>query len=125
MKIRIVSLVALLATPPALMACNKAASGAEITMSKQPVFVKGAPSPLEIQIREGNQPGTGYAVKTEFNMSRMDHGTMSATLKETSPGIYSGAVPLPMGGEWDVDVTATKDGKTIQKALTVQLNDGG
>lgn len=107
-----------------LSACTKSA-GPDITLSRPPIFMKGAASPLEIQILDGSAPAAGYSVEAEFSMARMDHGTASAVLQETEPGRYSGEIALPMGGEWNIAVNATRDGKTVQKDLTVQLNDGG
>ena len=107
-----------------LTGCSKPA-GTDVTMTKQPVFMKGAPTPFELQLKNGADAATGYAVKASFSMARMDHGQLEVTLNEASPGTYAGEVPLPMGGEWDVAVKAEGRGKTFEKTLTVKVNDGG
>jgi nitrogen fixation protein FixH len=64
-------------------------------------------------------------VTAQFSMARMDHGQQEVTLKEAAPGTYTGEVALPMGGEWDVTVHATRDRDTLEQTLTLRVNDGG
>lgn len=112
-----------LSTLALLTACSKPAE-TDVTLSKAPIFRKGEVSPFELQLKHGESPATGYTVTTNFSMARMDHGHMQVELKETSPGTYAGEVALPMGGEWDIDVSATKDGQTSEKPLSVKVSDG-
>ena len=107
-----------------LTGCSKPAQ-TDVTMTRQPVFMKGAATPFELQLKNGTDAAAGYAVKADFTMARMDHGHIEITLNEASPGTYAGEVALPMGGEWDVAVKADKGGKTFEKTLTIKVNDGG
>ncbi len=109
----------------ALLAGCGAPARTDVTLTRPPVFLKGEAAPLTLQLHSGGAPASGYAVTAQFSMARMDHGQQEVTLKEAAPGTYTGEVALPMGGEWDVTVNATRDRDTLEQTLTLRVNDGG
>ena len=54
-------------------------------------------------------------------MSGMDHGSQHLTLDGKGDGDYEGQMNLEMAGSWDVDLTATKDGKSRQQRLNIEV----
>jgi nitrogen fixation protein FixH len=72
-------------------------------------------------IDAANQPADGVMLKADVTMSGMDHGAQHLTLSGKGNGDYEGQVNLEMAGSWDVDLTATKDGKSRQQKLSVEV----
>ena len=54
-------------------------------------------------------------------MSGMDQGAQHLTLGGKGGGDYEGTVNLEMAGSWDVDLTATRDGKSRQQKLSIEV----
>jgi hypothetical protein len=71
-------------------------------------------------IDAAGQPAAGVTVKADVTMSGMEHGA-HVTLDDRGGGDYDGEVSLEMAGSWDVDLTATRDGKTRQQKLSIEV----
>jgi hypothetical protein len=71
-------------------------------------------------IDAAGQPATGVTVKADVTMSGMEHGA-HVTLDDRGGGDYDGQVNLEMAGSWDVDLTASRDGKTRQQKLNIEV----
>ena len=72
-------------------------------------------------IDAANQPADGVTLKADVSMSGMDQGAQHLTLSGKGGGDYEGAMNLEMAGSWDVDLTATRDGKTRQQKLSIEV----
>jgi len=65
-----------------------------------------------------NQPADGVTVSADVSMG----GTAKhLTLSGRGDGDYEGQMDLEMSGSWDVDLTATKDGKSRQQRLSIEV----
>jgi hypothetical protein len=51
----------------------------------------------------------------------MDQGAQHLTLSGKGGGDYEGEVKLEMAGSWDVDLSATRDGKSRQQKLSIEV----
>lgn len=71
-------------------------------------------------IDAANQPADGVTVKADVSMSGTG-GAHQVTLDGRGDGNYEGQVSLEMGGSWDVDLTATRDGKSSQQKLSIDV----
>jgi hypothetical protein len=77
---------------------------------------------LKVHVIDGaGQPADGVTLKADVSMSGMDHGDQHLVLDGRGDGDYDGQVNLEMAGSWDVDLTATKDGKTRQQKLSIEV----
>jgi hypothetical protein len=72
-------------------------------------------------IDAANQPADGVTLKADVSMSGMDQGAQHLTLVGKGSGDYEGMVNLDMAGSWDVDLTATRDGKSRQQKLSIEV----
>jgi hypothetical protein len=68
-----------------------------------------------------NQPAEGVTVQADVSMGGMDQGAQHLTLSDKGGGDYEGDVKLEMAGSWDVDLTATRDGKSRQQKLSIEV----
>jgi len=55
-------------------------------------------------------------------MSSSDHPAQHVTLRAKGNGNYEGRVQLEMAGSWNVDLTASKDGKLSRQRLSIEVN---
>ncbi len=93
------------------------------TLATDPTPPKySGPILLKVHVIDGaNQPADGVTLKADVTMSGMDHGAQHITLSGRGDGDYEGQVNLEMAGPWDVDLTASKDGKTRQQKLGIEV----
>jgi hypothetical protein len=81
-----------------------------------------APILLKVRVIDAaNQPADGVTVNADVSMSGMDQGARHLTLSGKGDGDYEGQVNLDMAGSWDVDLTATRDGKSRQQKLSIEV----
>jgi hypothetical protein len=81
-----------------------------------------SPILLKVHVIDGaNQPADGVELKADVSMSGMDQGAQHLTLSDRGNGDYEGQVKLEMAGSWDVDLTATKDGKSRQQKMSIEV----
>ena len=81
-----------------------------------------APILLKVHVIDAaDQPADGATVNADVSMSGMDHGAQHLTLSGKGSGDYEGQVNLEMAGSWDVDLTATRDGKSRQQKLSIEV----
>lgn len=81
-----------------------------------------APILLKVHVIDAaNQPADGVTVKVDVSMSGMDHGAQHLTLSGKGGGDYEGQVNLEMAGSWDVDLTATRNGKSRQQKFSLEV----
>ena len=81
-----------------------------------------APILLKVHVIDAaNQPADGVTVHADVSMSGMDQGAQHLTLSGKGGGDYEGQVKLEMAGSWDVDLTATRDGKSRQQKLSIEV----
>jgi hypothetical protein len=72
-------------------------------------------------IDAANQPADGVTLKADVSMSGMNQGAQHLTLSGKGDGDYEDQVNLEMAGSWDVDLTATKDGKSRQQKFSIEV----
>jgi hypothetical protein len=72
-------------------------------------------------IDAAGQPADGVTLNTDVSMSGMENDAKHLTLSGKGGGDYEGQVNLEMAGSWDVGLTATKDGKSRQQKLSIQV----
>lgn len=80
--------------------------------------------PITIKVHvidAANQPTDGVNVQADVSMSGMDQGAQHLTLDDRGGGDYAGDVKLDMAGSWDVDLTASKDGKSGKQRLSIEV----
>ena len=81
-----------------------------------------APIVLKVHVIDASdQPADGVELKADISMSGMDHGAQHIVLRGTGNGDYEGRLNLEMAGSWDVDLTATRDGKIRQQKLSIEV----
>ena len=81
-------------------------------------------SPILLKVHvidAAGQPADGVELKADVSMSGMDQGAQHLTLSGRGNGDYDGELKLEMAGSWDVDLTATKDGKSGQQKLSIEV----
>src|ERR1017187_287827 len=81
-------------------------------------------SPVVIKVHvidATDHPADGVTVQANVSMSGMDQGTQHLTLSGKGGGDYEGEVKLEMAGSWDVDLSATRDGKSRQQRLSIEV----
>ncbi len=93
------------------------------TLTTDPTPPKySSPFMLKVHVIDGaNQPADGVTLKADVTMTGMDHGAQHITLSGKGDGDYEGQVNLEMAGPWDVDLTASKDGKSRQQKLSIEV----
>jgi hypothetical protein len=72
-------------------------------------------------IDAANQPADDVTVKADVSMGGMDRGAQHLTLSGRGGGDYETQMDLEMPGSWDVDLTATRDGKSRQQRLSIEV----
>jgi len=81
-----------------------------------------APILLKVHVIDAaDQPADGVELNADVSMSGMDQGAQHLVLSGRGNGDYDGRVNLEMAGSWDVDLTATKDGKSRQQKLSIEV----
>ncbi len=81
------------------------------TQPSQPKF--GSKTTFRVKITDhGGAPISGAQVQARLVMPLMDMGKNQFPLKEVGGGKYQGSGEFTMAGEWEVNITATEDGKT-------------
>jgi hypothetical protein len=81
-------------------------------------------SPIVLKVHvidAANQPADGVTLQADVSMGGMDQGAQHLTLSGGSDGDYQGEMKLDMAGSWDVVLTATKDGKSRQQRLSIEV----
>lgn len=93
------------------------------TMATEPTSpTYSAPVRLKVHvIDDADKPADDVELKADVSMSGMDHGSQHLVLDGRGNGDYEGQVNLEMAGSWDVDLTATKDGKSRQQRLSIEV----
>ena len=71
-------------------------------------------------IDAANQPADGVELSADVSMPGMN-GAQHVTFSGTGDGDYEGAVKVEMAGIWDVDLSATRDGKSSKQRLTIEV----
>jgi YtkA-like len=81
-------------------------------------------SPIVLKVHvidAANQPADGVTLKADVSMGGMDRGAQHLTLSGKGDGDYEGQLDLEMAGSWDVDLTGSKDGKSRQQKLNIDV----
>lgn len=66
-------------------------------------------------------PVDGLKIEAYAAMSGSEHGARRLTLRSKGNGNYEGRVSLELAGSWDVDLSATKDGKSARERLNIDV----
>lgn len=81
-----------------------------------------APILLKVHVIDAaDQPADGVELKADVSMSGMDQGAQHLVLRGKGNGDYESRMNLEMAGSWDVDLTATRDGKSRQQKLSIEI----
>lgn len=81
-----------------------------------------APIWLKVHVIDAaDQPADGVEIKADVSMSGMDQNAQHLVLSGRGNGDYDGQMNLEMAGSWDVDLTATKDGKSRKQKLSIEV----
>lgn len=89
-----------------------------------PVFKPDlSPSAVTFKIAEGENPVKGLDVTANFEMEKMDHGSIQVSLKDKGEGIYGGEVALPMGGDWQALLTIKNGNDSEEKLVTFTVEE--
>src|SRR5690625_143609 len=96
----------------------------DISVVEAPKYKDGVSYPFVISIEDKDKAVTDLDVVATLEMARMDHGTIEVIFSENEAGIYEGDVELPMAGEWIANIIITEDGKTTEKTIEFEVNEG-
>lgn len=80
-------------------------------------------SPITLKVHvidAADHPADGVTLNADVSMIGMPQA-QHVTFSGTGGGDYEGQVNLDMAGTWDVDLTATRDGKTRQQKLNIEV----
>lgn len=93
------------------------------TLTTDPTSPKyNGPIMLKVHVVDAaNQPADGVTLKANVSMSGMQQGAHQLTLSGKGDGDYEAPMNLEMAGSWDVDLTATKDDKSRQQKLSIEV----
>ena len=95
-----------------------------MTLSTDPTNPRAGSVLLKVHVIDAaNQPAEGVTLKADVSMAGMGSGAQHLTLDGRGNGDYEGQVTLEMPGAWDVDLTATKDDKSKQLRLIVDVGN--
>jgi len=123
------------APPPpgagAAASMNGSSRTAKVAITTDPSPPRKGDNTVRVGLTDaGGRPVTGAVVDVTFFMPAMPAMGMPAaharaTLHETAPGQYEGPAQLPSGGQWQVIVTARRDGAVIaSRHLTISTTGG-
>ncbi len=80
------------------------------------------PITLKVHVIDAaNQPADGVTMQADVSMGGMDQGAQHVTLDGKGNGDYEGEIKLDMAGSWDVDLTATGEGKSGKQRLNIEV----
>lgn len=93
-----------------------------VELVETPQFVENQASQVSFKITEGDKLVENLDVNAKFEMAKMDHGSIDVELADKGEGIYSGAVTLPMEGEWQAFLTISAENISSEEVIkfTVQ-----
>jgi hypothetical protein len=93
-----------------------------MTLTTDPTWPKASgPTLIKVHIIDGsNQPVEGVELKADISMPGMAQHT---SFDDRGKGDYETQVTLEMAGNWDVDLNASKDGRTKQQRLNIEVGN--
>ncbi|MDR3740772.1 MAG: FixH family protein [Terracidiphilus sp.] len=96
-----------------------------MTLSTDPTSPRASgPITLKVHVIDAaNQPADGVTLKADVSMAGMSSGDQHLTLDGHGNGDYDGRVNLDMAGSWDVNLTASRDGKSQQLKLFLDVGN--
>ena len=71
-------------------------------------------------IDAASQPADGVELNADVSMPGMN-GSQHVTFSGMGGGDYEGAVEVEMAGSWDVELSATRDGKSSKQRFTIEV----
>ena len=71
-------------------------------------------------IDAANQPADGVELNADVSMPGMN-GSQQVSFSGRGDGDYEGAVKVEMAGSWDVDLSATREGKSSKQRFTIEV----
>lgn len=75
---------------------------------------------LRIMLEDAQKvPLTGAAIKVVAFPNARANLLQDVALKETEPGVYTGPIQLGVRGEWEVRLTAMRDGQTFTSSTRI------
>jgi nitrogen fixation protein FixH len=95
-----------------------------MTLAKDPSYPH-ASGPIQLKVHvidAANQPADGLTLNAEVSMAGMN-GSHQLTLDGRGNGDYDGQLNVDMAGSWDVNLTASKDGKSGQQKLMMDVGN--
>ncbi|WP_070121380.1 FixH family protein [Bacillus marinisedimentorum] len=120
MKKLMIALLALIM----LTACG-AETSLQADVKETSGYVQGEATEIVLAINDEKGPAEGLDVSGVLEMAKMDHGTIEVEFKEQSAGTYASSVELPMGGEWQADLTLENDGEQAEQLVTFEVAEAG
>jgi hypothetical protein len=93
----------------------------KVEVTKPLYYQQNTSVPFEIKVTEKDKAVTDLEVSAVFSMTNMDHGTYDVELTGGEDGIYSGNVELPMGGKYEILLTLSSDGESVEKVIHYEV----
>ena len=92
------------------------------TLTTDPTYPHASgPIQLKVHVIDGtNQPVDGATINADISMGGM---MQRMVLDGRGHGDYDGTVNLESPGSWDIDLTASKDGKSRQQRLNIEVGN--
>lgn len=95
-----------------------------MTLTTDPASPRSGPITIKVHVIDSaNQPADGVTLKADVSMNGMGSGDQHLTLDGHGNGDYDGRANLDMAGSWDVNLTASRDGKTQQLKLYIDVGN--
>jgi hypothetical protein len=95
-----------------------------MTLATDPSYPH-ASGPIQLKVHvidAANQPADGLTLNAEVSMAGMN-GSHQLTLDGRGNGDYDGQLNVDMAGSWDVNLTASKDGKSGRQKLMMDVGN--
>jgi len=119
------------ASPAPLSNPPQSGDNLAITFSSQPSPLRTGRNTLRVTIADASgKPASGMQLQAALFMPAMPQMGMAAmhaeaTLSDRGGGLYEGVIDVPMGGTWQLTITATRAGKLLAaKKLSVTTSGG-
>jgi nitrogen fixation protein FixH len=83
--------------------------------------ISGEPIWLRIQVVDTDgKPADGLAVEADASLAGLN-GSKHVTFRRNGNGAYEGELEVNTTGSWNVDLTATKNGKSSRQRLNIDV----
>lgn len=106
-----------------ILAGCSSGSNYNVSVETAPKYKGDTPYPFVIEVAEKGKPVEGLNITSTLEMAKMDHGSIEASFQDKGNGLFESSIALPMSGEWIANIVITKDGKSVEKVITFDVEE--